>query len=204
MIRAGSDGVVLADGRHLDSDLALWATGAAAPAWLRETGLALDPQGFIAVDATLRSLSHPEVFAAGDVAAVLPHPRQKAGVWAVRQGAPLLANIRHLLRGKAPRPYRPQRHALALIGTADGRAIALRGPLALSGTWPWRLKQWIDRRWIARFAALPAMPIQASRPAPAMRCAGCGGKLPAPVLSAALRRLGAADGPEVLSRLAGP
>ena len=64
--------------------------------------MALDPQGFVAVDATLRSLSHPEVFAAGDVAAVLPHPRERAGVWAVRQGRPLLANIRRLLRGEAP------------------------------------------------------------------------------------------------------
>jgi selenide,water dikinase len=200
---AGPDGILLADGRHLDCDLALWATGAAAPAWLRETGLALDPQGFVAVDAALRSLSHPEVLAAGDVAAVLPHPREKAGVWAVRQGRPLLANIRRLLHGEAPRPYRPQRHALALIGTADGKAIALRGPLALSGTWPWRLKQWIDRRWIARFAALPAMPPM-PMPAPAMRCAGCGGKLPAPVLAAALRRLGAPDGPEVLVGLQAP
>jgi selenide,water dikinase len=199
---AGPDGVTLADGQQLGCDLALWATGAAAPAWLRETGLALDPQGFVAVDATLRSLSHPEVFAAGDVAAVLPHPRERAGVWAVRQGRPLLANIRRLLRSEAPRPHRPQRQALALIGTADGKAIALRGPLALSGTWPWRLKQWIDRRWIARFAALPAMPM--SMPAPAMRCAGCGGKLPAPVLSAALRRLGVPDGPEVLVGLQAP
>ncbi|WP_165982507.1 selenide, water dikinase SelD [Dankookia rubra] len=202
--QAGPGRVVLADGRELDCDLALWATGAAAPAWLRETGLALDPHGFVAVDAALRSLSHPEVFATGDVAAVLPHKREKAGVWAVRQGRPLLANIRRLLRGEAPRPYRPQRHALALIGTADGQAIALRGPLALSGTWAWWLKQWIDRRWIAGFAALPAMPAQAPMPAPAMRCAGCGGKLPAPVLSAALRRLGAPDGPEVLVGLQAP
>ncbi|MBL6458739.1 selenide, water dikinase SelD [Belnapia sp. T6] len=202
LARSGPEGLVLEDGRVLPCDLALWATGAAAPTWLRETGLALDPAGFIAVDATLRSTSHREVFAAGDVAAMLETPREKAGVYAVRQGPALEAAVRRLLAGQAPRPFRPQRRALALIGTADGAAIALWGPLVLAGRLAWRLKQWIDRRWIARFTSLPAMPPMAM-PAP-MRCAGCGGKLAAPVLSAALRRLGLADAPDVLVGLDAP
>jgi selenide,water dikinase len=193
---AQPDALLLADGRRIPCDLALWTTGAAAPAWLRETGLALDAQGFIAVDETLRSLSHREVFAAGDIAAIQAHPREKAGVHAVRQGPALVEGIRRLMAGQAPRPYRPQRRALALIGTADGEAIALRGRLALAGRWAgrwaWRWKQRIDRDWVARFASLPAMP--AAAPAP-MRC---GGRLAAPLLSAALRRLGLADGPEPL------
>jgi selenide,water dikinase len=193
---AAPDALLLADGRRIPCDLALWTTGAAAPAWLRETGLALDPQGFIAVDETLRSLSHREVFAAGDIAALQADPRQKAGVYAVRQGPALADAMRRLMAGQAPRPYRPQRHALALIGTADGEAIALRGRLALAGRWAWRWKQRIDRDWVARFAALPAMP-PAPQPAP-MRCAGCGGKLAAPVLAAALGRLGLTAGPEPL------
>ncbi|RAI61077.1 FAD-dependent oxidoreductase [Roseicella frigidaeris] len=156
VVGSGPEGLRLADGRSLRIDLALWATGAAAPAWLAGSGLALDPAGFVAVDATLRSISHPEVFAAGDVAAVLPHPRPKAGVFAVRQGAPLLANLRRVASGAAPRAIRPQRRALALIGTADGAAIALRGRLALEGRWLWRLKQWLDGRWMARLAAPPA------------------------------------------------
>ncbi|MBL6077976.1 selenide, water dikinase SelD [Belnapia sp. T18] len=187
---AQPDALLLADGRRIPCDLALWTTGAAAPAWLRETGLALDAQGFIAVDETLRSLSHPEVFAAGDVAAMQAHPREKSGVHAVRQGPALADAIRRLVAGEAPRPFRPQRHALALIGTADGEAIALHGRLALAGRWAWRWKRRIDRDWVARFATLPTVPPMAM-PAP-MRC---GGQPAAPVLSAALRRLGLADGP---------
>nr|WP_302479762.1 FAD-dependent oxidoreductase [Roseicella sp. DB1501] len=156
VIASGFDGLLLADGRRIPASLALLATGAAAPAWLGGSGLALDPQGFVAVDAALRSVSHPEVFAAGDIAAVLPHPRPKAGVFAVRQGAPLLANLRRVARGAAPRPFHPQRRALALIGTYDGVAIALRGRLAIEGRWLWWLKHWLDGRWIARFRALPA------------------------------------------------
>ncbi|SDB69716.1 FAD-dependent oxidoreductase [Belnapia rosea] len=156
--RSAPGGLLLADGREVPCDLALWTTGAAAPPWLRETGLALDAEGFILIDETLRSVSHPEVFAAGDVATMAAHPREKAGVYAVRQGPPLADAIRRLMAGRAPRPWRPQRRALALIGTADGEAIALWGRFALRGAWAWWLKRRIDRRWVTRFAELPAMP----------------------------------------------
>ncbi len=64
--------------------------------------------GFIAVDDNLQSLNTPDVFAAGDVAVMVNHPRPKAGVFAVRQGPPLAANIRHKLVGEALEPHEPQ------------------------------------------------------------------------------------------------
>eukprot|EP00884_Botryococcus_braunii_P018934 jgi/Botrbrau1/5724/Bobra.0134s0001.1 len=49
----------------------------------------LDADGFIAIDATLQcSGGPPGVFAVGDVATSIRHPRPKAGVFAVRAGAP--------------------------------------------------------------------------------------------------------------------
>ena len=148
--------LVCADGRCIRFDAALWATEAGAAPWLAETGLPLD--GFVAVDATLRSIGDPHVFAAGDVASVLPHPREKAGVFAVRQGPPLAANLRRALSGQPLRPFVPQRRFLTLIGTGDRYAVAARGSWSLEGRWAWRLKQWIDRRWMRQYQDLPAMP----------------------------------------------
>jgi selenide,water dikinase len=133
----------------------LWVTQASAAPWLAGTGLALDPRGFVAVDAALCSVTDPLVFAAGDVAAVLPHPREKAGVYAVRQGPPLAANLRRCLAGKLPQPFRPQRRHLALITTGDRYAVASRGPFALEGRYLWTVKDWIDRRWMRRYQELP-------------------------------------------------
>lgn len=138
------------DGRLLGADVVLWATGAAAHAWPAATGLARDDAGFIRVDAMLRSVSHPDVFASGDCAG-LPVPVPKAGVFAVRMGAVLAHNLQAALDGRPLKAYRPQRRNLVLLGTGDGSAIASWGPLAWEGRWVWRWKERIDRRFLARY-----------------------------------------------------
>jgi hypothetical protein len=71
--------------------------------------------------------------------------------------------------------------------------------LVFAGAWVWRWKDWIDRRFMRKFNALPEMakPPPAVSPvadetalreisAIAMRCGGCGAKVGASVLSRAL------------------
>jgi selenide,water dikinase len=147
-IEAGS--VRLAGGERLDADAVFVVTEASAPRWLADTGLTLDPNGFVAVAATLRT-SDPTIFAAGDCATVLKYPRPKSGVFAVRQGPPLAENLRRVLGAQNPNPFVPQSRYLALIGTGDGRALATRGGWAIAGAWVWRWKDWIDRRWMASY-----------------------------------------------------
>ncbi|MCB1884575.1 MAG: FAD-dependent oxidoreductase [Geminicoccaceae bacterium] len=141
------------DGGTIPFDALFWVTGASAPAWLRRTGLALDAKGFIRVDWTLRSISDARVFAAGDVASVEGEPRPKSGVFAVRQGPLLADNLRRAARGRDLRRKVPQRRFLNLIGTGDEGAIASYAGLAVEGSWVWRLKRWIDRRFVRRFNA---------------------------------------------------
>ena len=97
----------LATGEAFPAALVLWATQAAPPAWLASSGLALDQAGFLAVGATLQSLSHPEVFAAGDVAALTHAPRPKSGVYAVRAGPVLTKNLHAFVAGRPCGPSSP-------------------------------------------------------------------------------------------------
>lgn len=180
---------------HIHCDTSIIATGAAAPAWLASTGLALDSRGFVRVNNRLQSMSHPFVFAAGDIAAIAGQPRPKAGVYAVRQGMPLARNLRRFFRGEPLLPYSPQSKALALLYMGDEQAIATRGQWAASGHWAWRWKDWIDKRFVARYTR-PAPPPAAEQ----IRCAGCAAKIGSHLLGDVLAELKPCTRPDILTR----
>ena len=193
-------------GEMFAADEIVWVTQAGGAPWLRETGLALDGEGFIRVRNTLQSETDPLIFAAGDCASLTDRPLEKAGVFAVRMGKPLAENLRRIVLCQPLLAYRPQRRWLALISTGDRHAVASRGWLFARGDWVWRWKDWIDRRFMRRFSEFAPMDENAS-PAPseaipldaaeqtqaisaiAMRCGGCGAKVGATVLSRALARV---------------
>lgn len=144
-------GVELSNGETIPCRRAILAIDASAPSWLRETGIALDSSGFIAVDECLRSVSHPDIFAVGDIASMVGHPYPKSGVYAVSSGPPLALNLRRALTNLPLLPYRPQRWALYLISTADSHAIMSWGPFSCEGDWVWRWKDHIDRHFVTRY-----------------------------------------------------
>ena len=222
VVEVSAAGLRTARGETVPADETIWVTQAGGAAWLRESGLQLDADGFIRVEDTLQAVGAPGVFAAGDIAAMVEHPLEKAGVFAVRQGPPLAENLRRAVQGRALRRYRPQRRWLALISTGDRHAVASRGALGLRGDWTWRWKDWIDRRFMAKFDRLPAMASAAPAPAAqasirldaeesaqaisaiAMRCGGCGAKVGATVLSRALGSLRPVARDDVLIGLHAP
>jgi selenide,water dikinase len=181
-------------------DRVFWVTNAAAPTWPGASGLATDEKGFILVDDTLQSISHPEVFAAGDVATMVNYVRPKAGVFAVRQGPPLAKNLQAALQGQPLKPFRPQSQYLNIIDTGDGSAIASRGPFTFESRWMRAWKNHIDQQFMGLFKDFPDLSTMATGRAkgitqpkttakPPMPCAGCGSKVGSDVLNQALNRV---------------
>ncbi|MDH3634454.1 MAG: selenide, water dikinase SelD [Gammaproteobacteria bacterium] len=173
------------------ADVAIWATHASPATWLSDSGLECDERGFIAVNPCLQSLSHEDVFAAGDVASVADYPRPKSGVFAVRQSVPLAHNLVLRHQRRPLKPFRPQAQYLSLISTGDRFAVASRGSWAFSGKWCWWLKDRIDRQFIRRFSELPDMPgsDEASAEIAPMRCGGCGSKVGSEILQQVLDKI---------------
>ena len=145
--------------------------------------------GFIRVDAQLQSLSHPGVFAAGDVAA-LPARRPKSGVFAVRQGPVLADNLQ--ARSHRSSAWSPTGHSAA-SSASSAPATGTRWPPAadwsLEGAWLWRAKDWIDRRFMTASTHLPTMPTDQAAPALAAGHRRPGGDQRALDARDALRRL---------------
>ena len=201
--RVNADTVDLGSGASLRADTVIWATHAAAPAWYGKSGLAVDEYGFIKVNSSLQSVSHSDIFAAGDVASVTDYPRPKSGVFAVRQGPPLYKNLKRALTGRSLKKHVPQVSFLSLISTGDKYAVVSRGALALEGAWAWKLKSYIDCKFMRKYSELPEMnddnaeikselagaDTLAEISAIAMRCGGCGAKVGSNVLSRVVNRL---------------
>jgi selenide,water dikinase len=189
------DRLLLSDGSYIEVATALWATGVEGPAMLAASGIACDRAGCIRITHELRSVSHNHIFAAGDCASLDGEPRPKAGVWAVRAGAPLAENLRRAATGKPLRTWRPQRGALVMLGLGNGRAVAWRNGIALQGHKVAWLKDRIDRRWMRMYTEMRMEP----DPDAPMRCGGCGAKVGAEVLTAALATLPRVETPDLLT-----
>lgn len=178
-------GVVLSDGRQIASDFTTGAAGAKPHDWIAQTDVSLHA-GFITVDAQLQS-SDPHIFAVGDCAHLGFDPRPKAGVFAVREAPALFDNLRAVLSGGRVRAYKPQKDYLKLISLGRQSALAERYGRVWSGPALWRLKDYIDRKFMRQFTELPVMaaPQVPRLVANGMRdalgdkpmCGGCGAKV---------------------------
>jgi pyridine nucleotide-disulfide oxidoreductase family protein len=164
VIEVGAQQVQLDNGARLVCDVPLLALPTVAPAWLQGSGLALDERGFVATTATLQSTSHPEVFAAGDVASRNDRALPKSGVFAVRAGPALALNLRRRLAGGELMPWQPRERSLYLLSCGERRAIVAWGDFSAQGRWAWWWKDQIDRGFVGSFAQVTALPALPSTP----------------------------------------
>jgi len=187
---------------------ALIATQAAAPKWFKNSGLSVNQDGFLKVTEKLLVENEDSLFAAGDCIHFLPSPLKKAGVYAVRQGMTLEHNIRAFFtRQSSLKTFHPKKNVLSLITIGDKKALVHQDSASLlrvlSPVLLWTVKDWIDRRFMARFQAETfavnpghfnkVMPVPKSTLVPEdwqdNTCGGCGSKLGASTLTQSLNKL---------------
>ena len=132
-------------------DTVIAATGVTGAAWTASTDIATVDHGFIAVNAVQQSVSHPNVFAVGDVATRVDKNIAHSGVHAVYGGAVAADNLLTFMvdQNKPLQSYQPRRRTLYLLSCGDKYAIASWGKYSWQGRWVWYLKRYIDQRFVA-------------------------------------------------------
>jgi selenide,water dikinase len=140
---------------RVPSRLTVWLTGAVAWPLFQGSGLPLDQRGFLLTDDALRSVADPTIFAVGDCGTLASHPETpKAGVYAVREAPVLWESLKAAVQGGDFPCYEPQERFLSILNTGDGRALLDYKGIVSHSRWAWRLKDWIDRRFMARYQKL--------------------------------------------------
>ena len=147
---AEEDGLRLSPDRLLPVDAAIIVTGGLPPRWLRASGLELDDAGRVAVGPTHLSVSHADVFAAGDVSGRIDQAVSPSGVHAVKAGRVLAHNLLAALGGGAFETYAPHHRSLYLLSTGTRTAVLSWGQFHAEGAWVWRWKRYLDTRFVAR------------------------------------------------------
>ncbi|MEV6393534.1 FAD-dependent oxidoreductase [Streptomyces sp. NPDC051907] len=145
VVKVLPDGVELAGGESIAADAVLWTSGTRVSPLAAAAGLAVDQRGRIVTDAALRSVSHPDVYAIGDAAAI----RQGYGVMhgtcqgGMPTGVHAALSIDRVLKGKQPKPFRfGYYHTPVSLGRGDAvvqftrpddspRRICLTGRMAV-------------------------------------------------------------------------
>lgn len=141
------------NGREFPADAIVLATGLRPPRALTDFGLPLDRHGALTVDATLSCPDDRRVFGAGDCVGIEGHDLPRLGVFGVREGPILLANLAARLQGRSLVPYRPQRRWLLILNLGWGEGLAIRGRFWWRGRLSLILKDRIDRRFLAKHRA---------------------------------------------------
>ncbi len=101
--------IVTASGEQISFDVCVWAGGFRPPTLARDAGLTTNPLGQILIDPYGRSISHPEIFAAGDASrpVVEPGVPVRMGLFAsLTLAAHAADNLSAVIQGKLPEPLR--------------------------------------------------------------------------------------------------
>ena len=147
------------------------ATGVSSPTGIRFLNADKDDSGFLLVDEYHLCKGVSYVFAVGDICSRPGSALQRSGVHAVRAGPILADNLQRLAAAltcdshdssvskgtigvaakRHLRAFKPRKNNLYLISMGAGWAILNWGRLTISGSWVWKIKDYIDRQFIKRF-----------------------------------------------------
>ncbi|HEX2285955.1 MAG TPA: FAD-dependent oxidoreductase [Mycobacterium sp.] len=108
IVKVMADGVALDDGEVVPAQAVLWTAGVRVSPIAAAAGLQVDDRGRIVVDESLRSVSHPNVYAVGDAAAIrqgygIMHGTCQSGIPTAVHAA---ASVVRELKGKRPKKFR--------------------------------------------------------------------------------------------------
>ena len=143
--------VRLENGTILGGEMVFVAVGITPSPLFRDSGLPTGADGGLLVNDFLQCVRHPELFGGGDCITLEKTPLARVGVYAVRQNRLLTRNLLAFLAGRPLLRFDPGGTYLTILNMGDDRGIFLRKEFVRDGQLAFRLKNYIDRRFMRKF-----------------------------------------------------
>ncbi len=143
--------VRLENGTILGGDMVFVAVGVTPSPLFRDSGLPAGADGGLLVNDFLQCVRHPELFGGGDCITLEGTPLARVGVYAVRQNRVLTRNLLAFLEGRPLRRFDPGGGYLTILNMGDDRGIFRRKEFVRDGPLAFRVKDYIDRRFMRKF-----------------------------------------------------
>jgi len=146
--------VVLDSGSAYGADFIFLAPGIKPSPLFADSNLPVGPDGGLWVNKFLQCPSHPEIFGGGDCIHFAPQPLDKVGVYSVRQNPVLCHNLLAALEGGSLRSFDPGGAYLLIYNLGDGTGVLHKKWFVLNGRLAFRIKDYIDRKFMKKFQVL--------------------------------------------------
>lgn len=143
--------VELEDERVFGHDVIFLALGVKPSPLFASSDLPMGLDGGLLVNDRLQCVGVPEVFGGGDCIWYMPRPLDKVGVYAVRENPVLADNLLAQMEGRALRSFDPGGSYLLIFNVGGGRAVLHKSGLLFSGRFAFRIKDFIDRKFMKQF-----------------------------------------------------
>ncbi len=154
--KIGQEIIVTSSGESLPTDFTFLALGVTPSTIFEASGLPTGQDHGLQVNAYLQCPEYPEIFGGGDCIYFYPQPLDKVGVYAVRENPIICHNLMASLEGNPDRleAFDPGPDYLMIFNLGGGKGVLKKHNVIFSGRIAFRIKDYIDRRFIKRFQAI--------------------------------------------------
>ena len=146
--------ISLDNGKSFEADVIFPAVGVKPSPIFARSGLPTGPDGGLLVNRYLQSTAHKNIFGGGDCIYFEPKPLDKVGVYAVRQNPVLYHNLLASLGGEELQSFDPGGKYLLIYNLGSDLGILCKWSIIFSGRLAFRIKDFIDRRFMEKFQAI--------------------------------------------------
>lgn len=148
-----NNGVILENGETHSLDFIFLGLGVEPNAIFRNSNLPTGPDGGLLVNKYLQCTEYDYMFGGGDCIYFQDQPLNKVGVYAVRQNPVLLNNLWVRLEGGKLQSFDPGGDYLLIFNMGDGTGIFKKKWVTFGGRLAFVIKDYIDRKFMAKFQA---------------------------------------------------